>query len=201
MNREFWDRRYGESGFAYGTEPNAFLVSQCDRLPRSGRALAVADGEGRNGVWLAQQGLEVLSVDSSGVGLQKARALAAERGVAITTEQADLFAWAWPGAAFDCVVSVFAHFPPAERPRMHRAMFDALKPGGLLLLEAFNPNQLQYQSGGPPVLEMLYAAVMLRGDFAGAEVLLLEECVTDLKEGPYHHGPGAVVRMVARRPA
>jgi cyclopropane fatty-acyl-phospholipid synthase-like methyltransferase len=195
----FWDERFGEPGYAYGTEPNAFLVS-CRSLLKPGmKTLAVADGEGRNGVWLAQQGLEVLSVDGSGVGLAKARALAAERGVAIRTELADLTSWQWPQAGYDLVAAIFIHFPPEHRARMHRAMLEALKPGGVLIMEAFTPEQLKYRTGGPPVAEMLYTAPMLRTDFAGAEIVSLEETLTDLAEGPYHRGRAAVVRLILRR--
>jgi len=200
MNNDFWNQRYAEPGYAYGTEPNAFLVSQ-EKLLRPGmKALAVGDGEGRNGVWLAQQGLDVLSVDASQVGMEKARQLAADRGVTLQTQVADLTTWSWPVAAFDVVVAIYIHFPPAVRPAMHRAMFDALKPGGVLVLEAFTPDQLNYRSGGPPVAEMLYTPELLQVDFAGGEVLLLKTGVTELAEGKYHRGPGAVVRLVLRRP-
>jgi 2-polyprenyl-3-methyl-5-hydroxy-6-metoxy-1,4-benzoquinol methylase len=213
---EFWNARYAEPGYAYGTEPNAFLVSQRGLLKAGMTALAVADGEGRNGVWLAQQGLEVLSVDASEIGLRKAVELAADRGVALRTERVDLTAWTWPVAEFDVVAAIFIHFPPEVRARMHRAMLEALKPGGVLVLEAFTPAQLQYKSGGPPVAEMLYTADMLRRDFevpggtraagersaaVAAEFLSLEECVTELAEGQYHRGPAAVVRALLRRSA
>jgi 2-polyprenyl-3-methyl-5-hydroxy-6-metoxy-1,4-benzoquinol methylase len=200
MNNEFWNARYAETGYAYGTEPNAFLVAQKNYLKSGGKALAVADGEGRNGVWLAQQGLDVLSVDASEVGLRKTQELAAERGVTIRTEKVDLTTWAWPNQQFDVVAAIYIHFPPEVRARMHRHMYDALKPGGILMLEAFTPDQLQYKSGGPPVLEMLFTADMLRNDFAGGEVLLLEETTTELVEGKYHRGPAAVVRLILRRP-
>ena len=200
MSNDFWDTRYSESGYAYGTEPNAFLVSKAPLLRPGMTALAVADGEGRNGVWLASQGLDVLSVDASDVGLRKTRELAASRGVAISTAQADLGRWAWPTAAFDVVVSIFVHFAPELRARLHPAMLAALKPGGLLILEAFTPEQINYTSGGPRVPEMLYTAAMLHADFAGGEVLELTETRTELAEGKYHSGPAAVVRMVVRRP-
>lgn len=200
MTTDFWNTRYTEPGFAYGTEPNVFLVSQRSYLKPGMKALAVADGEGRNGVWLASQGLDVLSVDASEVGLRKTRELAADRGAAIRTEHADLATWAWPEQAFDVVAAIFIHFPPEVRARLHRAMFNALEPGGVLILEAFTPEQLKYRSGGPPVAEMLYTADMLRIDFAGGEILRLEETVTELAEGKYHRGPAAVVRLVLRRP-
>jgi SAM-dependent methyltransferase len=202
MPREFWNTRYAAAGYVYGTEPNAFLVSQAHRLVRGGKALAVADGEGRNGVWLAQQGLEVLSVDASDVGLRKARELAQSRGVSsITTVQADLTTWAWPCERFDVVVAIFAHFPPDQRPRLHAAMYDALKPGGLLLLEAFTPQQLELKTGGPSRKEMLYTVTTLRGDFPHGDIALLEERVTDLAEGEFHRGSAAVIRLVLRKPA
>lgn len=191
-NTDFWNSRYAEPGYAYGTEPNAFLVSQKQLLKPGMKALAVADGEGRNGVWLAQQGLEVLSVDASEVGLRKTQELAADRGVKIRTQQLELTTWEWPEQAYDVVAVIYIHFPPAVRATMHRAMFHALKPGGVLILEAFTPAQLQYKSGGPPVAEMLYTADMLRIDFAGGEILQLEELITDLAEGQY---------TAARRPS
>lgn len=197
---ERWEARFSAPDFVFGTEPNEFLRAQAHLLPPRGKALAVADGEGRNGVWLAQQGLDVLSVDVSEVGLRKAQELAADRGVKIRTKKVELTTWAWPEHKFDVVAAIYVHFPPEVRARMHRRMFEALKPGGILIFEAFTPAQLNYQSGGPPVVEMLYTADMLRIDFAGGEILLLEELVTELTEGKYHRGPAAVVRLILRRP-
>jgi cyclopropane fatty-acyl-phospholipid synthase-like methyltransferase len=197
--REFWDNRYAEPGYAYGTHPNAFLVSSKQHLKPGMKALAVADGEGRNGVWLAQQGLDVLSVDRSNVGVRKTRELAEARRVPIRTECVELTAWEWPRDEFDVVVAIFIHFPPEHRTRMHRAMLAALKPGGLLILEAFTPEQLNYKSGGPPVREMLYTAAMLRQDLSDGAIAMLEETLTDLDEGRYHRGRAAVVRLLCRR--
>jgi len=199
-NTDFWNSRYGESGYVYGTEPNAFLVSQRQFLKPGMQALAVADGEGRNGVWLAQQGLDVLSVDASEVGLRKAAQLAADRGVSLRTEQVDLTTWTWPETEYDVMAAIYIHFPVEVRARMHHAMLQALKPGGVLILEAFTPEQLHFKSGGPTVAAMLYTPDLLRMDFAGAEIQFLETCVTELAEGRYHRGPAAVVRLVARRP-
>lgn len=201
MDKHFWDARYGEPGFAYGTEPNAYLVSQAGRLRHGMRALAVGDGEGRNGVWLARQGLDVLSVDASAVGLDKARALAAEHGVSLATECVDLREWRWPQAEYDLVVAIFVHFPPDSRSRLHRAMFDALKPGGLIVLEAFTPEQLGRDSGGPKVADMLYTPEQLRQDFPEAECVEMDTAEVELDEGPYHSGAAAVLRGVLRRPA
>ena len=202
MSPDFWNTRYAEPGFAYGTEPNSFLVSQKQYLKPGMKALAVADGEGRNGVWLAQQGLDVLSVDASEVGLRKARELAQSRGVSLHTELTDLTTWKWPEHEFDIVVAIFIHFMPEFRVRMHQSMLQALKPGGMLIMEAFTPKQLEYKTGGPPVKEMLYTADMLREEFREGEILRLEEILTGLNEGPYHRGTAAVVRLVVKsRPA
>lgn len=198
--REFWEARYAEPGFAYGTEANAFLQSQRHLLEAGRRALAVGDGEGRNGVWLAEQGLEVVSVDYSEAGLAKVRELAASRGVKVCTLAEDLLEWRWPHGQYDLVVSIFVHFRPEDRPRMHQAMLATVRPGGLVLLEAFHRRQLGRSSGGPPVEAMLYTQAELATDFAAGEILLMEEREVDLTEGPYHRGPAAVVRAVVRHP-
>lgn len=200
MMKEFWDNRYRESGYAYGEAPNAFLVGH-QRVYRAGQTvLAVADGEGRNGVWLASRGLRVLSVDHSPVGLEKARALAAREGVTLETRCVDLAEWDWPEARFDHVVAIFAHFPPSLRQVIHRRMLRALKPGGLLLLEAFSPEQVDLPGGGPPDPAMLYSAVMLREDFVDGDIEEIAETLTSLDEGPYHQGQAAVTRALVRRP-
>ena len=198
MTNDFWNARYAEPGFAYGTEPNAFLASQRKYLQPGMKALAVADGEGRNGVWLAQQGLDVLSVDGSAVGLRKAQELAKSRGVSIRTELADLTRWQWPENEFDIVAAIFIHFPPEHRARMHEKMRRALKPGGVLIMEAFTPEQLKYKTGGPPVREMLYTVEMVREEFSKGEILLLQQMLTDLHEGPYHRGTASVVRLIVK---
>ena len=195
----FWDQKYQGEGYFYGTEPNVWLTRQAHLLRPGMRALAVADGEGRNGVWLAGRGLDVTSVDASGRALAKARALAAARGVALTTIQADLRGWTWPEAAFDAVIALFAHFRPDDRRHLHRGMLGALMPGGVLLLEAFNPYQHLDRTGGPPDLAMLYSAHRLREDFAEAEIVSLRELVGELAEGEGHLGRSALVRLIARR--
>ncbi len=201
MMSAFWDDKFASREYLYGVEPNAFLVSQRHRLRPGMEVLAVADGEGRNGVWLAEQGMRVSTVDGSPVAVRKALKLALDRRVTIHAQVADLADWAWPVAAFDAVAAVFIHFGPDLRRSMHHAMYGALKPGGLVLMEVFHPDQLGRGSGGPPVREMLYDAATLAEDFRGAEVLHLEEVETDLDEGPLHRGAASVTRLVARRPA
>ena len=196
----FWDERFSEPGYKYGTTANAFLREQAHTLPAGARVLVPGDGEGRNGVWLAQQGHQVKAVDASRVGLDKARALAAERGVALGTELADLADWTPAPASVDAVVLVFVHLPPAIRAGAHRRLAAALRPGGRLILEAFHPRQLGRGSGGPKDVDMLCTLEMLRADFAGQlrEELAWEGEVV-LDEGPGHQGPAQIVRYVGVR--
>lgn len=196
-----WDRRYAQKDYLFGIEPNAFLAGQMGRLTPGWRALAVADGEGRNGVWLAQQGLSVLSVDSSAVAQTKARSLAQARGVAMDLEQVDLSAWTWPRAEFDLVVAIFIQFaPPALRTQLFADMAQALKPGGLLLLQGYRPEQIAYGTGGPSVAENLYTEALLREAFAGLDIIELQSHDTVIHEGAGHDGLSALIDLVARRP-
>lgn len=200
MNDPFWDARFGGDDFFYGTEPCPFLVAQAGHLPPGGRVLLPGDGEGRHGTWLARRGLSVLSVDSSAVGLEKARRLAVERAVSIDTEHADLTRWPWPMAAFDGIVSLFLHFAEPDRARIHADMKAALRLGGVLILEAFRPMQLAFGTGGPRDPALLYTAQDLRADFADMEILSLAEVICALDAGTAHRGTGATVRLVARKP-
>ncbi len=160
--QDFWEDRYSGEGYLFGTEPNDFLAEEASRLVPGARALAVADGEGRNGVWLAEQGLDVVSVDFSANALAKARALAAERGVAIETRQADLFRWDWPIAAFDLVVTFFIHPPSRDQRILLEAMFRALRSDGLLIFEAYTKAHADCEFGGPDDPDRLYSAASLR---------------------------------------
>ncbi len=163
---ERWEARYAIADYAFGKEPNYFLKSCSGLLPPSGHALAVADGEGRNGVWLAQQGLDVVSLDFSPSAQNKARALAAERRVNVAFTQADVHAWDFPAAAFDVVVEIFTQFSsPAERSRKWAGMRQTLKSGGLLILQGYTPKQLEYGTGGPKQIENVYTRAMLEREF------------------------------------
>ena len=197
---DHWEERFAGAEFRFGREPNPFLVRCKPFLPASGKALAVADGEGRNGVWLARQGLDVVSADFSPTAQGKARALAAEHGVAVTFVEADAHAWAYPEAAFDVVVEIFTQFsPPEGRALKWAGMRRALKPGGLLIIVGYTPKQLTYTSGGPKQIENLYTRELLEqafGDFA--DVAITEE-ETELQEGPGHSGLSAVIGLTARK--
>ncbi len=194
-----WDERYAAEGYAYGTEPNRWLRANAGRLRPGGRVLCLAEGEGRNAVWLAAQGHRVDAVDGSAVGLEKARRLAAQRGVTIATAVADLGGYLPEPAAYDGVVLIFAHLPPAIRPQVHARAAAALVPGGLLIVEAFTPEQLPRTSGGPKQPELLYDEALLRRDLDGLRWEVLREEEVELDEGPLHRGPAAVVHGVGRR--
>ncbi|MGB8274173.1 MAG: class I SAM-dependent methyltransferase, partial [Alphaproteobacteria bacterium] len=164
------------------------------------RALAVADGEGRNGVWLARQGLHVLSVDFSRSALAKARRLAERHGVTLETELADLRTWNWGEDRFDLVAAIFIQFaPPEERARMFENIKKCLKPGGLLILQGYTPKQIEYKTGGPPDVANLYTAALLRQAFADMTILHLREHEDVIEEGERHSGLSALVDMVARK--
>jgi len=196
----FWDQRFAEPGYKYGTAPNAFLQQHAQRLAPGSRVLLPGDGEGRNGVWLAQQGHQVTSADLSAVGLQKASALAAERGVALTTLQVDLADWCPEPDSFDAIVLIFTHLPEPMRAGAHRRLAQGLRSGGLLLQEAFHTDQLQHTSGGPKDHAMLYTPAMLEDDFAG---LLQPELSwageVTLSEGPGHQGLACVTRWIGSK--
>ncbi|OYY73532.1 MAG: hypothetical protein B7Y40_08775 [Gammaproteobacteria bacterium 28-57-27] len=197
--QDFWNQRFAESNHAYGEVPNAFVQAQVGRLPAGGCVLLPGDGQGRNSVWLARQGFDVTCVDWSEAGLASALELAARYAVQIEPVCADLTTWLWPETEFDAVVAVHLHLPPNARQQVHHAMLRALKPGGVLLLEAFDVEQIHYSSGGPNRLDMLYSAEMLSEDFVDAEIALLERAQVVLDEGLYHQGVAEVVRMVAVR--
>jgi SAM-dependent methyltransferase len=197
---ERWEARFSAADYIFGTAPNAFLAAQKGLLPKSGRALAVADGEGRNGVWLAEQGLDVLSIDFSPKAQAKARALAQRRNVRLSTELADATKWRWPEAAFDVVVVIFTQFAnPSERSVMFAGIRKALKPGGLLLLQGYTPKQLQFGTGGPKQVEHLYTRDLLQREFGSFSDLRIEEYDRELQEGSAHAGMSAVIDLVARK--
>jgi cyclopropane fatty-acyl-phospholipid synthase-like methyltransferase len=197
---ERWERRFGEPEYVFGKEPNGFLKAQAHRLRAGQSALSVADGEGRNGVWLAQQGLDVLAVDQSPAALAKARALAEERGVRVRTELADLTSWRWPTATYDVVAAIFIQVVfPAERAEFFTNLKRALKPGGLLLMQGYRPEQLNYRTGGPPDVERMYTRSILQTAFGDMTELEIREHDSVISEGTGHVGMSALIDLIARK--
>jgi len=198
---ERWNGRFAAEEYIFGTAPNAFLASQKELLRPRQRALCVADGEGRNSVWLAEQGLEVTAFDISPVGVAKARRLADGRGVRVRYDVAGVYEWRWPEAAFDVVAAVFVQFAdPAMRSFLFERMVRSLAPGGRVLLIGYTPKQHRYKTGGPKHVENLYTEPMLREAFSALEIVQLREYDAELAEGSQHCGPSALIELVARRP-
>ena len=201
MSSEFWNARYATDDYIFGTAPNVFLASQAALIRPGMRALAVADGEGRNGVWLAEQGASVHAIDVSPLALEKANRLAAERGVALETEQADLLDWSWPEAAYDLVAAIFIQFAlPPERDRIIAGIRRTLKPGGVLILQGYTPKQIEFATGGPSNPANLYTAELLRDWFGDWDIVHLHEHESVISEGTHHHGMSALIDLVAQKP-
>ncbi|QVW35817.1 class I SAM-dependent methyltransferase [Geobacter sulfurreducens] len=194
-----WNERYDTEEFVYGREPNAFLAGVSAMMP-PGDVLCLAEGEGRNAVFLARQGHRVLAVDASAVGLSKAARLAEEHGVRIETLTTDLADLVIEPGRWDAIVSIFCHVPPPVRRVLHRQAVAGLHPGGLFVLEAYTPAQLELRTGGPPTIELLMTLADLREELAGLEFLQAREIERDVVEGRLHTGRGAVVQIVARKP-
>jgi cyclopropane fatty-acyl-phospholipid synthase-like methyltransferase len=194
-----WDIPYQAKDYLFGERPNRHLVAERKLFQPNMKALAIGDGEGRNGVWLACQGLDVLSIDLSEVGLSKARQLAALKNVCIRTLQLDIRDYKWPAEAFDLIVSVFVHFDPLDRPYLHERMQYCLKTGGILVLISFGPRQSHYSSGGPQRQELYYTTEEIRRDFCDMNLLRLDEYDEDLCEGRAHTGKSHVISFVARK--
>lgn len=190
-----WDERYSEPGYSYGTAPNDFLASVVDRIPK-GKILSLAEGEGRNVVYLASLGYEVTGVDGSKVGLRKAEELAAERGVAITTIHADLSDFEIDLEQWDGIIACYCHLPSAIRIPLHQAAVRGLKPGGVFLLEAFSKEQLSYGTGGPQSLDMLMSLDELKQELAGLEFVHAVQMERVVKEGSGHTGLASVIQLL-----
>ncbi|MCT8266357.1 class I SAM-dependent methyltransferase [Afifella sp. JA880] len=197
-----WDERYGQPGYFFGTEPNAFLAAHADLLSPGMRVLSVADGEGRNGVWMAERGLEVTAIDASAVAIEKSKRLAAERGVSLAHVHADIATWEWPSSAYDVAVAIFVQFAnPTLRAQLFKAMKRALLPGGILLLQGYRPEQIGYGTGGPPNPDHLYTRSLLEAAFSDFEIIHLAEHDSEIHEGKGHSGLSALIDLVARKPA
>lgn len=199
MDVSFWDTRFGRADYCYGTEPNDFVAECAAQIP-AGPVLCLGEGEGRNAAFLASRGHAVTAVDQSAVGLAKARQLATRVGASIRTEAADLADYAITPGAWAAIVATFVHLPPPLRARVHRAAAAGLQPGGVIILEAYTPDQVRHRTGGPVnTPELLMTLAALRTDFAGLDLVIGRELEREVREGTGHTGRGAVVQVLARR--
>ena len=194
-----WDKVFSQAGYAYGTQANDFLQQAFSAIPKGGRVLMLADGEGRNGVFMAEQGYEVVSVDRSAVGLQKAQQLAKQRGVILSTLCIDLAEYQPEANSFDGIISIFCHLPPALQNVVYSMCAQALKPGGFLLLEGYTPKQLAFNTGGPSKAEMMPDLAHLLRQFSGYQVVLGQEIERTLCEGRLHQGLSALVQLLLKK--
>jgi hypothetical protein len=192
-----WNQRYGSEGFAYGTEPNSFLAENAKLL--TGPVLSLAEGEGRNAVFLASLGFDVLGVDGSEVGLAKAQRLADSKGVQIKTEAADLASYEPPANCYGSVVSISAHLPSEIRRRLHRLVEQSLKPGGIILLEAYSTSQLSLNTGGPKDPDMLMTVADIEKEFPNCQPILCREIEREIVEGEFHTGLASVVQFIGKK--
>lgn len=199
--RETWDARFSSDEYIFGTEPNVWLAQHADLFKPGMRVLAVADGEGRNSVWMAQQGLQVDAFDISPVGIEKAKKLAQQQGVEVNFSIHGVEDYPWTTGDYDAVVAIFIQFAdPDTRATLFQRMKSALKPDGLILLQGYTPKQLEYKTGGPPNLSHLYTEELLQDAFGDLDVSELTSYEQVLTEGTQHHGQSALIGFVARRP-
>ncbi len=194
-----WDQRYASRDFVFGREPNQFLINQAHQLPQ-GKILCAGDGEGRNGVWLARQGYDVISIDYSDVGLTKARKLAADYDVNIRFIHAEILEFDLLDLELDGIVNIYLHMTGTEIRTMHEKYRNALNPGGVLLAEVYSKEQLQYCSGGPKSIEALYDIEYFKRDFSDWNRFYLAQEIINLNEGNGHNGAASVVRVVLQKP-
>ncbi|BHH81962.1 methyltransferase domain-containing protein [Desulforhopalus sp. 52FAK] len=194
-----WDQRYSEPGYAYGTDPNDFLAASLKYIPTGGNVLCMADGEGRNSVFLARQGFEVTAVDSSTVAMKKAQRLAEQHGVEVTTVVDDLSRFTFTPNQYDAIISIFCHLPPPLRKTVHQSVVYSLKQGGIYVLEGYTPKQLQYGTGGPPIVELLMNLSEITEEISPLTILHGLELERNVQEGKLHKGLGAVVQLIAQK--
>ena len=197
-----WNERYSKPGYLFGIEPARFLQEHSAHLTAGARVLAVADGEGRNSVYMASLGLDVAAMDSSHIAIEKARALAMVQGVDVAFHEADIAKWDWAEGRYDLVVAVFIQFVgPTQRDAIFKGMMRTLKPGGVLMLHGYTPEQIALGTGGPPQAENMYTVEMLKTAFADFEILELNAYERVVDEGEGHSGRSALVDLIARKPA
>lgn len=191
-----WDQRYSEEGFAYGSEPNDFLVAAVEFLPPNGTILSLGEGEGRNAVYLAERGHHVVAVDSSAVGLAKAASFARHRGVVVRTEKADLADYTIPPFSYDGIVSIFCHMQPEAQARVHAQIYQGLRPGGIFILEGFSKRQMEFDSGGPKDVELLMDLNSVEQELSALKLRHTVDRERVIREGKYHNGRSAIIQVI-----
>ena len=198
---ERWNTRYAIRDYLFGTAPNGFLRAETRRLKPASVVLALADGEGRNGVFLAEKGMKVHSIDFADNAIAKARRLADARNVDMQIEKADVLRWNWPENRYDAIVAIFIQFAtPDERTKLFIDMKRAVKPGGLILMEGYGPKQTEYKTGGPGILDQLTTRELLEESFSDWEILDIAQYDCEINEGKRHSGLSALIDLVAQKP-
>ncbi|HLS17644.1 MAG TPA: class I SAM-dependent methyltransferase [Paenalcaligenes sp.] len=197
--RTFWDERFNQTEYYYGKLPNDFLKAQAKVFPRGGQLLSLGEGEGRNAVFMAQQGYEVTALDSAPAGLDKTQQLAKEKQVTVTPLLAHLKYYEFEPQAWDGVINIFCHVPAAVRRKIHQNLAFTLKQGGIFLMEAYTPEQLEYGTGGPKNIDLLYDPDTIRQELQGLELLHFEKVERNIVEGIGHDGPSSVLQVIARK--
>ena len=195
-----WNSRYDTDDYIFGTEPNHYLLKYKAYFKAGMSALAVADGEGRNSVWLAKQGLITSAFDISSVGVEKARQLARAENVEVNFSVADCQSWDWDAQKFDIIAAIFIQFAdPVMRKKLFSQMIGALNSGGIIILQGYTPKQLEYKTGGPGLIDHLYTEDLLSSEFSDLEFINLSVYDAELKEGSQHAGMSALIGMVAKK--
>jgi 2-polyprenyl-3-methyl-5-hydroxy-6-metoxy-1,4-benzoquinol methylase len=198
---QFWNERFDKAEFIFGKEPNEYLVEQTKQYLKPGnKVLCIADGEGRNGVWLAKQGMQVIGFDVSDIALAKAKKFAQENQVKIDYSLCDSDGFNWGTNTYDAVIGIFIQFAdPAMRTRIFQQTYDALKPGGIFILQGYTPKQLEYKTGGPSLIEHLYTEDIIRDLAKDFQILDLCCYEKELSEGARHTGISALLGLVAKK--
>jgi SAM-dependent methyltransferase len=199
MSTEFWNERYAGKDLVYGDQPNGFLAQMAVRFPSHGQALDIGAGEGRNALFLASLGLDVLAVDQSAVGMQKAQRLAHERGLTLRTQAVDLRDFDAEPDSLDVISSIFVHLPTELRSAVHQRVRSWLKPGGRFVLEAYAPDQIHRDTGGPKDLALLAPLDVILAELNGLKIEHQASLIRDVSEGSFHSGEASVVQVVARK--
>jgi 2-polyprenyl-3-methyl-5-hydroxy-6-metoxy-1,4-benzoquinol methylase len=199
---QFWNERFDKEEFIFGKEPNEYLVEKTkEYLKSKSRVLCIADGEGRNGVWLAKQGMQVVGFDASDIALVKANQFAKDNQVSVEYSFSDTDSFAWDANAYDAVIGIFIQFADsAMRARIFQKTYETLKPGGIFILQGYTPKQLEYKTGGPSLMEHLYTEELIRDLTKDLNILELISYERELSEGPRHTGMSAILGLVAQKP-